>query len=283
MYSPCVSRMLSVALLALCVATSSDAALQIAADGYLYAEHHADLVGIADGITVEGWFHLEEHPAEHDVMPLFTKPGSYGVDLRGRPGFPALGDVPPYVQLVAITYPPGDMLDGHVHCGLLAGHARREIPDPNPFVTGVWVHVALSLQPPPNPNWALYLDGVLMSSPDVPEVDVGEWNSRFMVGGMGAAEAARWPCLPKENLDTWAGSIDTMRVSRGIRYRGAVLFAPERELRVDRTTVALWRFGGPAATYEDESGNGHTLFSAGTLPVSPAGKLGTTWAGLKAN
>ena len=79
------------------------------------------------------------------------------------------------------------------------------------------------------------------------------------------------------------GYIDEIRISKGWRYVPKGNIHPKRNFRVDKRTIALWRFEeGPGAPfYRDSSGNDYTLFPGGALTVPPLAKKPATWGSLK--
>jgi hypothetical protein len=274
----CTSAAVHAVILITCLfAATASAAIQIPEGGYLAAEHHDDLVMAPDGITIEGWFYLDEYPAEGPLFaPLVVKPGSYAIALVDRPkiGMARVIDPGPYVQLQFYDH-RSDIPDAWMLCDGVVGRSATAIPDTNPVPAAEWMHVAFEMVDFDDGGaLSYYLNGVRLG--EKPESWVDESRAPFCIGGVPIAG----PCLLGLQPRSWPGKIDAVRVSRGVRY-GADVFAPERDLRVDRDTIALWAFDGPAATYEDLSGNGHTLSAVGSLRVSPQSKLATTWAALR--
>lgn len=237
---------------------------------------HTGLVMSGEGITVEGWFYLDEYPAEGTLFaPLIMKPASYAIVLTDRPklGIARLVDPGPYVQLKYYDY-GSHVFDGALFCDTFAGRSVLALPDKTPIPTAEWMHVAFELRDEGDGAMLSYfLNGMRLGK--LGESWVGESDAPFFIGGVPA-----WsPCLDLPPR-SWPGKVDAVRVSRGVRYDTDV-FVPERELRVDKDTIALWNFDGPAATYEDQAGNGHTLSPTGSLSVSARGKLATAWAVLR--
>ena len=253
-------------------------AVHIPAGGYLYAEHHNDLMMPADGITVEGWFYLDEYPAEGAFLaPLITKPGSYSIVLVDRPkfGLARVVDPGPYVQLNFWDH-DSHAIDGRLFCGGFRGRSAWSIPDANPVPAGEWMHVAFEMRDRQGDALtSYYLNGGRLVGRGQWS-HVGEWDAPLYVGGMPEPN----PCFPWTQHVSWPGSVDAIRVSRGARY-DQDLFVPERDLHVDEDTIALWRLDGLADAHADLSGNGHALVSGGSLPVSPRPKLATTWGMLR--
>ena len=79
------------------------------------------------------------------------------------------------------------------------------------------------------------------------------------------------------------GYIDEIRISQGWRYVPKGNIHPPRNFRVDKRTIALWRFEeGPGAPfYRDSSGNDYTLFPGGALAVQPRARKVSTWGSQK--
>ena len=111
---------------------------------------------------------------------------------------------------------------------------------------------------------------------------MGDFDTPLLIGG-------RKP-IQLENGEIWRGGvyevesmrgyINEIRVSRGWVYGSEGRFRPKRKLRVDKDTIALWRFGR-GNLLSDSSGNGYNLQAGGSLAVEPHTKLTTTWGWLK--
>jgi hypothetical protein len=270
------SAITTAALVVAIGASCAHAAVEIPAGGYLYADHHDELMMTPDGITVEGWFYLDEYPPEGEFLaPLILKPGSYAIFLADRVKFARLVDPGPYVQLDFWDY-LGAPVPGRFGCSGYHEGTMWLNPDTNRIPSGEWMHVAFEMRDRDGDIlFSKYLNGRRMQGRRWVSF-VGESDAPFYIGGVPRPHA----CSYRPRYASWPGAVDAVRVSRGVRYdRDA--FAPEPDLRVDESTIALWRLDGPAAAYEDLSGNGHTLASGGTLPVLPKPKLATTWGALK--
>lgn len=160
--------------------------------------------------TVEGWIKLE--------------PGSSGVVFNKVPdldpgSFDILIDPTGFTNLVS-----------HVVTSLLT---TIILEDPNPFVSGVYTHVALVRN---SSGTFLYKNGVLVDSSPDGGAFVGPWSAVPLRIGQGAASGAF-------GLG-FKGTIDEVRVSDIARYTSD--FTPPTEpFTTDANTVALWHMDFP--------------------------------------
>jgi hypothetical protein len=274
------AQIIAATLIAFLGAVWTGAAVQIPQGGYLYADHHDDLMMPADGITVEGWFHLDAYPPEGVLrVPLVMKPASYAIVLIDRPKVfflnPDSVDVGPFVQLRFSDY-SSKAVNKSLRCDTIDRDSKKRWPDANPIPAREWMHVAFEMRDEGARHmFAYYLNGERLGR--IGNSFVGGVDAPLYIGGAPASS----PCAELGvRYTSWPGSVAIVRVSRGIRYDRR-LFFPEWDLPVDDDTVALWRLFASAGTYQDLSGNGHTLFTANPLPVSPTSKLATTWGRLR--
>ena len=281
-------RIAVVAVMLVVALHRADAAIEMAQGGYLYAEHHEDLTNAEGGLTVEGWFYLNAFPEverrregedrRRYLMPLLAKPGSYHIVLE-----PTFSDIEGDDEFeIDFSLYGGD--DTGL-CALSRARTAFRVPNPNPLRAKEWTHVAFEVaELADSTRYNVYFQGERITSRTLVECSrVWAMESRFAVGGIDVDEfRLGWIPRPARLYETpsWDGSIESVRISRGLRYDQR-LFAPDRDLRADADTLAHWRFDAPAPRYEDLSGNGHTLFSGGTLPVRTEDALTTTWGSLK--
>ena len=265
-------------------------------DGYLYADYPGvfdDAEGdeaFGEGITIEMWVYFTEIPPERQSLhwehwAIVAKPGSYFISAAGR----ALKDnfdlVQPegYTKLMfAVESLPHD--EKHLCCG--RGTAWQPL-EPGEFPLKRWLHMAMQI--------VVKKDGTHRTE----FIDRhGEVKRRFS-GQMGRTEAPLFvggaPMVTFENGDTWnndygkpvfesmKGYIDEIRISKGWRYVPKGNIHPNRNFRVDKRTIVLWRFEeGPGAPfYRDSSRNDYTLFPGGSLVVQPLARRAATWGSLK--
>jgi len=277
-----------VAVILMVVTARAPAAIEMAEGGYLYVDHHEDFTNAEGGLTVEGWFYLNAFPEVERrrggeefrmyAMPLLAKPGSYHIALE-----PTFSDIEgdDDFEINFILYRGDDT----GQCARSRARTAFRVPNPNPLRTKEWTHVAFeAAEFADSTRYNVYFQGERIRSRALVECfRVWAMASRFAVGGVDVDELRLgWIPLPARFYETpsWDGSIESVRISRGLRYDQR-LFAPDRGLRADADTLAHWRFDAPAPRYEDLSGNGHTLFSGGTLPVRTEDALTTTWGSLK--
>lgn len=265
---------------------------EAAADGYLYVDYPGvfdDAEGdeaFGDGITIEMWIYFTEIPPERQWLRpynwvIVAKPASYFISAAGRAledGFDA--NMPE--GFTRLTFAVEENTEGC--CGRGEGGM---LYDPGEFPLNRWLHIAFQL--------------VVKKSGthDTTFIDrFGEGSGRFSAP-MGRTEAPLYvggaPKVTFENGDTWnndwgkpvfesmKGYIDEIRISKGWRYVPKGNIHPKRNFRVDKRTIALWRFEeGPGAPfYRDSSGNDYTLFPAGSLDVQPLARRAATWGSLK--
>ena len=263
--------------------------------GYLYADYPGvfdDAEGdeaLGDGITIEMWVYFTEIPPERqshrwEHWLIVAKPGSYYISAGGRAlldGFDRFQPEGTTKFILAVEDQPDKR---HGCCG--RGVAWWQF-EPGEFPLSRWVHIAYQI--------VVKKDGT--HSTEFYDSH-GEGRGRFG-SPMGRTEAPLFvggaPIVTFENGVKWGdffgtpefesmkGYIDEIRISKGWRYVPKGNIHPQRNFRVDKRTIALWRFEeGPGAPfYRDSSGNDYTLFPAGSLDVQPLSKMNTTWGSLK--
>jgi hypothetical protein len=249
-----------------------DGVLALRPGGYAFADYPDMLNALADdGITIEAWFYLTDVPSEwREHCILISKPGSYAITMRGRGG---VRHISPYSE-----DPDGTIyMDYKIYTSPEGSGCRSEFHlSPESIPLNRWVHIGYQLKGlNPIQNAELY-DGQVPSS-----------------GTCGGSRPLEQPPGPlfiggADGYDSFKGWIDEVRISNTWRYAPGTLpdipAGPSEEFRKDRHTIALWHFDeGPwAYHYADDSGNGYTLFSGGTLRVNKHNdRLTTTWGQLK--
>ncbi len=216
------------------------------------------------GLTVEGWFYLDERPEAGEVQTLFANRSKYAVGVGATRAFGSIWS---------------DQRWGMTSTSVMGSRDNRDTP------VGEWFHVAWQFHTkPPDVAW-LYahehttsFDGVAIFPWTLAAGDGALYIATPEIGQRG------FRLGPGTDITIFRGLVDEVRVSSIARYtrRGA---ARPRHFRPDRHTVALWTFDG-AHPYADSSGNGHHLMHTGTIRVEPLAvdardRLTTTWAQLR--
>jgi len=235
-----------------------------------------------EGLTIEGWFYLDELPDVGEALTFFTNPGKYtaGVGIARFADNDEWYD-PEVARAMGSFWTEqrwGSRFD------LIMGRGA----DRNPPVRE-WFHVAMQFHAePPTLGWLYFHQGAL----DPP----GNEDFPFaLAAGAGALRIASagtevgnfgFDVEAGTRISGFRGLVDEVRVSNIARYDGRDAVRP-RHFRRDRHTVALWTFDG-RRPFADSSGNGHDLFDDGKITVAPlgadaGGKLATTWARLRTN
>ena len=263
--------------------------------GYLYADYPGvfeDADGdeaFGDGITIEMWVYFTEIPPERQWHRpynwiIVAKPGSYYISAGGRALLDSVDPLLPEGTTRLILAVEDQPDERHGCCGRGVGGWLIE---PGEFPLSRWVHIAYQI--------VVKKDG----THDTQFYDRhGEGRGRFRAP-MGRTEAPLFvggaPIVTFENGVKWGdlfgtpefesmkGYIDEIRISKGWRYVPKGNIHPQRNFRVEKRTIALWRFEeGPGAPfYRDSSGNDYTLFPGGSLDVQPLSKMNITWGSLK--
>ncbi len=232
--------------------------------GYAFTEKTKDFSAFTDeGITVEFWFYLTDIPKDYyQPWSLFYKRNEYSIIIRGK----------------NINR---DDLDGTTHIiyrlhgiGSSASSGIGISPEapPEKRILNRWIHVAYQIRGEKIVYDAVFLDGEIHGL-NIPHHDkFQKANSPLFIGGD----------TDHSSIDSIEGWIDEVRISRGWRYERKPI-TPKREFESDEKTIALWHFDEPfgATSWEDSSGNGHTLFAGGTTRVENKGKLVSTWGIIK--
>ena len=268
---------------------------EAAFDGYLYADYPGvfddaeDDEALGDGITIEMWVYFTAIPPERqshrwEHWLIVAKPGSYYISAAGRALEDGVNLLLPEGHTKVIIAVEDQPTEEHGCCGRGEGGMWLE---PGEFPLKRWLHIALQI--------VVKKDGT--HSTEFYDRH-GEGRGRFSAQ-MGRTEAPLFvggaPIITFENglkwnddfgtpvFDAMKGYIDDIRISKGWRYVPKGNIHPKRNFRVDKRTIALWRFEeGPGAPfYRDSSGNDYTLLSGGSLSVYSQGRLATTWGSIK--
>ena len=261
--------------------------LELQPDGYVYADYpgvfdNVTSVGIDRrmGLTVEAWIYLTDRPKDgfysyrptrEGQWPIFAKPGSYYVLLRGKNLDRGIEEADP---------------DGtaNLEFFLNRGGGDVKIIPPEKYPINRWLHVAMYLvEKNGRLRRRVFYEGIYESEGG-PNVPMERTEAPFVIGGspiITFKDGERWG----HKYESMKGYVDVVRVSRGLRYDVPLgePIHPPRQLRRETQTIALWRFEeGPGAPfYCDSSGNGYTLTAGGSLSVHARDKAATSWGNIK--
>ena len=232
----------------------------------------------AEGLTIEGWFYLDELPEVGEVQTFFSNPSKYALGIGIAKG-----------DTVDEWYDPNEVRAfGSFWAAQGWGSKPKSIlgagDHRNPPVKK-WFHVAWQFhaEPPDVAWWYTHKQAF--------PFDLGARFPWALAAGDGALYIAT-PKLgqhgfgvePDTDISVFRGLVDEVRVSSIARYDGRDAVRP-RHFRPDKHTVALWTFDGDRP-YADSSGAGHHLIHTGTITVEPLavdrrGKLAAIWAQIK--
>ena len=241
--------------------------LALGEGGYVSADCPDVLDGFGrQGLAIDVWFYLTDLPPEDFQQDwrerrwiLLQKPQSYDIFIAGK------NPMNVHYELGEISYLIYSMGGGG------GGKVYGLSPENSPL--NRWVHTAFQMRGAGPVEYAAFYDGEGISN--------GRRGSAYgfstspeplLVGG-------------GEGHKSIEGWIDEIRISSVWRYTPNQPINPPREFVTDEYTLALWHFDeGPwAPHYADASGNGHTLFAAGTLPVEQSDKMAAMWGRLKSD
>ncbi len=235
---------------------------------------------IDEGLTVEGWFWLDELPEVGEVQTFFANPAKYalGVGIAEASRADEWYD-PDEVRAFGSMWSEEGW--GTTPKGIMGDSDHR-----NPVV-GEWFHVAWQFHPePPDVAWwyagkqafpiGLGMDNLFPWT--LPAGDGALYVATPYAGQHGFAVKA------DTDISIFRGLVDEVRVSSIARYEGRDADRP-RELTSDPHTIALWTFDG-ARPFSDKSGNGRHLIAEGAAVIEPLAvdarsKAPITWGALK--
>jgi hypothetical protein len=239
---------------------SLESFLELRPEGYVFGDYQNVFDAYTpDGITIEGWFYLNELPKSWaDRWVLIYREGEYDVIARG-------------------PQPDWGVPDGSLGfsysvygCRNIAVITLEEQPLKR------WIHFAYLVHGTGPVYKAFYIDGMNNSHGSCeggngPKI----YGHPFYVGGVEV------PRISSE-YSSLKGYVDEIRISKGWRYDvidGISQIDPPRRFQVDEKTLALWHFdeGLNSKEYRDSSGNGYTLYAGGSLSVEGKSKIASTW------
>jgi len=230
--------------------------------GYAFSEKTEDFSAFTEeGITAELWLYLTDIPKyRSERWPILEKSEEYSLAIVGKNLFNGLDDPD------GTVYMEGKIRNRNGH-GFTTWSGI--LPEDSPLNN--WVHIAFQIKGNVPVSRSIFYNGMRGSIGTLTN-DHGFSNTinPLLVGG----------CPDCESIQGWIGEI---RISNGWRYKKGDQINPPMEFQLDEKTIALWHFDEPfgATSWEDSSGNGHTLFAEGTTPVEYKSKLVSTWGKLK--
>ena len=231
-----------------------------------------------EGLTIEGWFYLDELPEVGEVQTFFSNPSKYALGMGIAKGD---GDDE--------WYDPNEVrafgsLSSEQGWGSRIKGTMGEGDHRNPPIKK-WFHVAWQFHAePPEVGWFYVHKQPIPLGRD----ERFPWALPAGDGALSIATAKLgqhgFGVEPDTDISVFRGLVDEVRVSSIARYDGRDAVRP-RHFRPDRHTVALWTFDGDRP-YADSSGAGHHLTHTGTITVEPLavdgrGRLATTWAQIR--
>jgi len=229
--------------------------------GYAFTDQSMDFSAFTDeGITAELWFYLTDIPKDRTNRWLILgKTGEYSLAISGKSPF-AWDDPNVTVYVENASYDRG---------GGGSNGFTGILPEDSPLNN--WVHIVFQIKGKGPVYRSIFYNG------GYDGIDTLETGNEFsntinplFIGG----------CPDCESIQGWIGEV---RISKGWRYQQDKPKNVLMPFQPDEKTIALWHFDEPfgANSWEDSSGNGHTLFAEGTLSVDNKSKSATTWGDLK--
>ena len=251
-----------------------DDVFEVRKDTFAYADYPDVFDDVSKGITIETWISLNRTPESRvndgdssGNWLIFGKPGSYIVTMSGR-DLSLDHEARIQIDFAFIGYNLFTSGRGN------PGHWTSVFPES--YLTN-WVHIALQFVPVENDvESAMFYDGKRIGKIEKFPSLLRE-DSPFMLGGPIFNFGREY------NFESMEGYIDSVLVSKGIRYEFGESIEPVRSFVVDDQTIALWEFeeGKHAYKYHDSSGNGFSLSIGGVMSVGSQEKLPTTWGRIK--
>ncbi len=207
------------------------------------------------------WLYLTDIPQDAtERWFILKKLGEYSLAISGKSIFGWLEDPDGVVYIELATYD---------HEGRKGTGFSRISPENSPL--NHWVHIALQIKGKRAIHQSVFCDGMnggegVLESPH----EFSNTTNPLFIGG----------CSDCKSVKGWIGEL---RISSGWRYKYNEPKIVSMPFELDEKTIALWHFDEPfgATSWEDSSGNGHTLFAEGTTTVDDKSKLVATWGKLK--
>ena len=244
---------------------SLESFLELRPEGYVFGDYQNVFDAYTpDGITIEGWFYLNELPKSwKDGWVLIYRQDEYDVIARGpNPiwNFDVDG-------LLAFSFS-------------VAGCRGTDAISSEGQPLKRWIHFAYLVRGTGPVHDAFYRDGMNNSHGSCDkDSEFKVYGRPFYVGGVGVPRVS-------SEYSSLKGYIDEIRISKGWRYDvldGENQIDPPRRFQADEKTLALWHFdeGLNATKYKDSSGNGYTLYAGGSLSIESKSQITSTWGMIK--
>ncbi len=247
--------------------------LRLPQDGELFSPIDSVFRTVGDeGLTIEGWFWLDEMPDEDHIMTLFEAAGAYSLAF----GFARLAE-----DRGAWFQPGTPIVFGDVTTdgGWGIGFATRA----DNIRMEQWFHVALQFHAEAPGVASYYVHGsrrVFDAAADDAMPYGFDPGRGLQIGDSAFKRPNQKYGVRHDTRSTeWLGAVDSIRVSNVVRYEANGEIG-DREFRTDGRTVALWTFDD-RNPFADASGNGRHLQPDGVLGVEPRAKLTATWGAIK--
>jgi hypothetical protein len=201
--------------------------------------------GASDAFTLETWFYVPYQADEEKTVSLFSKEGSYAVDLF-------------FNRVVDPGGPNEQLQEGIDFTTWFASGGSYTLTVYFPLDDGTWHHLAAVF----NDGLFIYVDGQMMQGYGPLTTPLANTSAPFSVGGYPGST-----CFP--------GWLEETRISNIARYSGPLYGVPAVPFVADAQTVALWHFdeAAGATTFADASAHGNDLAGlngAATAPAPPA-------------
>lgn len=234
-----------------------------------------------DEFTVEAWVYPTKHPDKHTTAAILSQQVQMTVVSDKHEGYQGIKK--------SIDWRKGDLLlitNAHV-AGWGGGAVTPFMP--MTLAPNQWHHIAYQAKRRETITIVNDLAKILPQGTTIGHDLSKFWRPKdFTLGGFG--KKIELPHVPNRFWGSFTGYIDEVRISTVARYDVSKnSFTPDKKLKNDGRTVALWHFDEPggARRFSDSSGNAYHLTGKGgaktsiPLAVTPMGKLTTIWGSMK--
>ena len=205
--------------------------------------------GASDAFTLETWLCVPTLTGEERIADLFSKQGSYTVDLF-------------FHRVVDPDEPPQDGVAVTVD---YASGSSYTLTIYHPLADANWHHLAVVF----DDELRIYIDG---------------WKAQGVMGTSPLTDTpSAFSVCGSPSSDCFPGWLEETRVSSNARYSGSLSYlVPSTPFVADAQTVALWHFdeAAGATTFSDASSRGNDLTGAGGAAVTAAPEAPVTTATL---
>ena len=234
-----------------------------------------------DEFTVEAWVYPTAEPEKNITATILSQQVYMRVASDKHEGFQGIKK--------SIDWQKGDLLlITYAHVAGWGGGAVTPFM-PMTLALNQWHHIAFQAKRKETITIVNDLSRTLPQGTTIAHDLSKFWRPKdFTLGGFG--KKIELPNLPNYFWGSFTGYIDEVRISTVARYDVAKRnFTPRGKFKEDGKTIALWHFNESGGTHKfsDSSGNAYHLIGKGgaktglPLSVTPAGKLATTWGGMK--